>query len=65
MVLGIMSKTLGLSWVAVDPRCMLMSLQAKLALGKAIKADKTFEKAVVSLSSILVHEGNVERAADM
>ena len=40
-------------------------MQSKLSLEKAIKADKTFEKAIVALSNTYIHEGNSERAVEL
>ena len=40
-------------------------VQSKLSLEKAIRADKTFEKAIVALSNTYIHEGNTERAVEL
>lgn len=39
------------------------STKAMLAFERAIRADKTFEKAIIALSSLYIHDNDTERAA--
>ena len=43
----------------------VFSTQAMLAFERAIRADKTFEKAIIALSSLYIHDNDTERAAQL